>query len=140
MVWRGSEHLEIEVALSNPRHLVPIHSHDVKPAYFTYAGMIFTKLTAWYLRSQYGVDWQAKAPIKLCERAVAGAQQHEGQEVVILTKVRGSWELDHASRTCYIDFMTSSGEDIGCCVGHAKAESHALDDLKATQIRPEVRI
>jgi hypothetical protein len=32
-------------------------------------------------------DWQCKAPIKLCEKSVAGQLEHEGQEVVVLSKV-----------------------------------------------------
>jgi PDZ domain len=32
-------------------------------------------------------DWQCKAPIKLCEKAMVAQQQGEGQEVVVLAKV-----------------------------------------------------
>jgi hypothetical protein len=48
---------------------------------------VFTRLTCSYLKSQYGADWQCKAPIKLCERAFAGSCREEGQEVVLLARV-----------------------------------------------------
>lgn len=87
-VWREGEHLEVDVRLSTPNHLVPIHSHDVKPSYFIYGGLVFTRLTNSYLRSTYGADWAHKAPIKLCDKSVAGMMEHEGQELVVLSKVR----------------------------------------------------
>lgn len=49
-VWRGSELRSLQVHLSTPHQLVPNHSHDVKPSYYIYAGLVFTPLTSWYLR------------------------------------------------------------------------------------------
>lgn len=86
-VWRDGKHMELSVTLSTPKQLVPVHSHDVKPDYFIYAGLVFTPLSCWYLKSQYGADWSCKAPIKLCERAFAGSMQKDGQQVVVLSKV-----------------------------------------------------
>jgi hypothetical protein len=54
MVWREQQHLNLEVNLVVPDQLVPVHSHDVKPSYYIYAGLVFTPLTAAYLKSQYG--------------------------------------------------------------------------------------
>lgn len=48
---------------------------------------MFTPLTSFYLKSQYGADWASKAPIKLCERAFAGTMERPGQQVVVLSKV-----------------------------------------------------
>lgn len=49
-VWRGGELRSLQVHLSTPHQLVPNHSHDVKPSYYIYAGLVFTPLTSWYLR------------------------------------------------------------------------------------------
>lgn len=87
MVWRDQQHLQLEIRLVVPDQLVPVHSHDVRPSYYIYAGLVFTPLTAAYLKSQYGADWQCKAPIKLCEKSLAGQMEHEGQEIVVLSKV-----------------------------------------------------
>ena len=53
-VWRGGAALDLRVRLSTPRQLVPSHSHDAKPQYLVYAGMVFTPLTVWYLKVRYG--------------------------------------------------------------------------------------
>ena len=49
-VWRDGALQSLQVQLSTPHQLVPNHSHDVKPSYFIYAGLVFTPLTSWYLR------------------------------------------------------------------------------------------
>lgn len=49
-VWRAGSHLDLQVRLSTPKQLVPVHSHDVKPSYYIYAGLVFTPLTTWYLK------------------------------------------------------------------------------------------
>eukprot|EP00879_Flechtneria_rotunda_P006596 GHRR01006931.1.p1 GENE.GHRR01006931.1~~GHRR01006931.1.p1 ORF type:complete len:409 (+),score=114.47 GHRR01006931.1:1331-2557(+) len=89
-VWRDGQHLTLPVVLSTPHQLVPVHSHDVKPSYFIYAGLVFTPLTSWYLRSVYGADWSCKAPIKLVEKAFAASMKQTGEEVVVLSKVLAS--------------------------------------------------
>jgi hypothetical protein len=49
-IWRDGALHSLEVHLSTPHQLVPNHSHDVKPSYMIYAGLVFTPLTSWYLR------------------------------------------------------------------------------------------
>lgn len=51
---------------------------------------MFTPLTSWYLRSVYGTDWSCKAPIKLVEKAFAASMKHQGEEIVVLSKVLAS--------------------------------------------------
>jgi hypothetical protein len=51
------------------------------------AGLVFVKLSAAYLKSQYGVEWASKAPLKLCDLALAGVKAREEEEVVVLSKV-----------------------------------------------------
>lgn len=46
-----------------PKHLVLPHCHDLKPRYFIYAGLVFTRLTNFYLRHQYGADWSTKVGV-----------------------------------------------------------------------------
>lgn len=55
--------------------------------YYVFAGFVFTRLTNFYLRHQYGADWSTKAPIKLCDRYFSGSMEAQGQEVVLLSKV-----------------------------------------------------
>ncbi|KAI8476024.1 MAG: trypsin-like cysteine/serine peptidase domain-containing protein [Monoraphidium minutum] len=86
-IWRGGRAQDVQVELRVPQQLVPAHSHDVRPDYYIYAGLLFTPLSCFYLRSQYGTDWASKAPIKLCERAFAGTMERPGQQVVVLSKV-----------------------------------------------------
>lgn len=86
-VWRDEQHVELPVQLSTPHQLVPVHSHDLKPHYFIYGGLVFTPLTCWYLRSVYGADWSCKAPIKLVEKAFAASKRDSQEEVVVLSKV-----------------------------------------------------
>jgi hypothetical protein len=71
----------ISSAQPHPPHTTP----DDNPTHP--APQVFTRLTAAYLKSAYGTDWQCKAPIKLCERAFAGTCAAEGQEVVVLARV-----------------------------------------------------
>eukprot|EP00882_Tetradesmus_deserticola_P018709 GHRQ01020094.1.p1 GENE.GHRQ01020094.1~~GHRQ01020094.1.p1 ORF type:complete len:426 (+),score=236.79 GHRQ01020094.1:1316-2593(+) len=86
-VWRNGQHVELSVQLSTPHQLVPVHSHDLKPHYYIYGGLVFTPLTCWYLRSVYGTDWSCKAPIKLVEKAFAASKRDTQEEVVVLSKV-----------------------------------------------------
>ena len=90
-LWRDGMALELPVRVSTPKQLVPLHSHDLRPSYFIYAGLVFTRLSNFYLRSMYGADWGSKAPIKLCERSFAGTMEADGQQVVLLSKVGSAW-------------------------------------------------
>jgi len=55
-IWRDGSAIPggVQVQLSAPKQLVPVHSHDAKPHYFIFGGFVFTKLTNFYLRSTYG--------------------------------------------------------------------------------------
>ncbi|EFJ52282.1 trypsin family [Volvox carteri f. nagariensis] len=92
-IWRDGAALELPLLVNVPRHLVPTHCHDLKPKqvvgerYYIFAGLVFTRLTNFYLRHQYGTDWSTKAPIKLCDRYLSGSMEALGQEVVLLSKV-----------------------------------------------------
>ncbi|GLI64114.1 hypothetical protein VaNZ11_007289 [Volvox africanus] len=86
-IWRDGAALELTLRVRVPQHLVPIHSHDQKPKYYIFAGLVFTRLTNIYLRHHYGVEWATRAPIKLCDRSFCGSMEVPGQEVVLLSKV-----------------------------------------------------
>jgi hypothetical protein len=101
-IWRQRQHLTLPVTLSTPHQLVPVHSHDIKPSYFIYGGLVFTPLTSWYLRSLYGTDWSCKAPIKLVEKAFAASMKQKGEEVVVLSKVS-------RARSCCTYYSTCNG-------------------------------
>ncbi|GLC63300.1 hypothetical protein PLESTF_000021700 [Pleodorina starrii] len=86
-IWRDGAAMEVAVRVNVPHHLVPPHCHDLKPKYYIFAGLVFTRLTNFYMRHQYGADWSTKAPIKLCDRYFSGSMEAAGQEVVLLSKV-----------------------------------------------------
>lgn len=48
---------QVEVVLSTPRKLVPVHTNGRPPSYFIIAGLVFTPATVPYLRSEYGKEY-----------------------------------------------------------------------------------
>lgn len=88
-IWRDGRALVIPVQVRVPKRLVPCHSHDEKPKYYIFAGMVFTRLTEFYLSHSYGAAWASKAPLRLCE-AHRDSMSAVGQEVVVLSKVLSS--------------------------------------------------
>lgn len=119
-VWRKGQHMDIQVVLRVPQQLVPAHSHDCRPQYYIYAGLMFTPLTCFYLKSQYGSEWASKAPIKLCERAFAGVMEHPGQQVVVLSKVFAADINTGYQDLCNVQLLRVDGEEV-INLGHAAA-------------------
>lgn len=78
---------EVEVALSIPKKLVPVHTKGAPPSYFIVAGLVFTPCTVPYLRSEYGKEYDFDAPVKLLERMLHGQAATADQEVVVLGQV-----------------------------------------------------
>ncbi|KAL6756125.1 hypothetical protein V8C86DRAFT_116654 [Haematococcus lacustris] len=115
--------------------LVPVHSHDEKPHYFIFGGLVFTRLTNFYLRSTYGVDWTHKAPIKLCDRSFAGFLEHEGQECVILSKVL-AWDCNAGYQDLgNVEVMTVAGVRV-----HSLEHlAHLLDNAPGPYVRLDLQ-
>eukprot|EP00897_Mesotaenium_endlicherianum_P005554 jgi/Mesen1/5026/ME000025S04425 len=81
--------IEVEASMSTLKPLIPVHLYDLEgpPSYFIYAGLVFLPCSQAYLRSQYGKDWEMKAPLRLCEKAAAGILEDPAQEAVLLSQV-----------------------------------------------------
>jgi len=85
---KGKIH-DIEVKVMKPGMLaaIPANQYDVIPSYFIFAGMVFQVLTQPYLSSEWGKEWQQKAPVRFVEKALYGAKDKPDQEVVILSQI-----------------------------------------------------
>jgi S1-C subfamily serine protease len=68
----------------------------VTPSFAIVGGLVFVTLSEAFLRSEYGDEWESKAPILLMERVVTALKQHEEDEVVVLSQV-----LAHAVNVGY---------------------------------------
>lgn len=80
---RGRENrirLPLTRAWGNNR-LVPMTRYDVSPTYYVYGGLVFCPLTLNYLQAN---DWR---PSNLLNYFVNQILNHEGEEVVIITKI-----------------------------------------------------
>lgn len=86
------------------------------PSYFIVGGLVFVTLSEAFLRSEYGDDWESKAPIMLMERLVNGLKAHARDEVVVLSQV-----LAHTVNIGYEGI-------VNCVVGRLNGE--AITDLR----------
>lgn len=87
---------------------------------------MFTPLSCFYLKSQYGSDWPAKAPIKLCERAYAGVATRKGEQVVVLSKVLASDVNAGYQDLCNVQLLRVDGVPV-VNLGHAAALVEAAE-------------
>lgn len=71
-ILRKGAILDIEVKVMKPGMLaaIPANQYDVIPSYFIFAGMVFQVLTQPYLSSEWGKEWQQKAPVRFVEKAL----------------------------------------------------------------------
>mmetsp|Transcript_8529 Transcript_8529/g.21862 ORF Transcript_8529/g.21862 Transcript_8529/m.21862 type:complete len:513 (+) Transcript_8529:51-1589(+) len=94
----------ISIELNGSKLLVPVHSsrsksgcHDLRvPQYLVVGGLVFVPACEPYLRSEFGDDFDAKAPITLLERWQYGTRQAGDEQVVVLSQV-----LAHTSNVGY---------------------------------------
>jgi len=88
-ILRNREILDVMVKVMKPGMLaaIPANQYDVIPSYFIFAGMVFQVLTQPYLSSEWGKEWQQKAPVRFVEKALYAAKDKIDQEVVILSQI-----------------------------------------------------
>lgn len=92
---RDGKPLSVSVTLGVGQLLVPVDSNLRKPgatdlrvpSYAIYGGLVFVPLCEPYLRSEYGDDFEAKAPISLLDRWQHGTCEAPGDQVVVLSQV-----------------------------------------------------
>jgi protease Do-like 9 len=87
-IWREKRPLDVPVALSGGTPaLVKFPLCDERPRFFIHAGLVFLPLSLPFMRSAWGKSWDAKAPIRLCEKAFNGVKSYNDEEVVVLAHV-----------------------------------------------------
>jgi len=64
-ILRDGQMHSLDIPLSRPKRLVPSHMNDVSPKYFVVGSFVFTTLSAPYLRSCYGKDYELDSPVRL---------------------------------------------------------------------------
>jgi len=88
-VWRDGSIHEVDLPLSTPTLLVPIHASGTLPSYLIYAGFVFVPLSRPYLRSEYGKSWLRHAR-RFIQLALRGYKEYVDHQVVILSQVLAS--------------------------------------------------
>ena len=86
-LWRDGAALEVDVPLSRPSPLVPLHLGGADPAYLVVAGLVFTPASEPYLQSEYGADYVSDSPVKLLDALFHGVKAHPDEQVVVLAQV-----------------------------------------------------
>ncbi|CAF4041213.1 unnamed protein product, partial [Adineta steineri] len=79
--------ITLATSLDNFPALVPFHSHDKRPEYLIYAGIVFTVLTRFYLREFSRYHWGEKAPKHLVSLACNGKLQNLTQQIVVISQI-----------------------------------------------------
>lgn len=70
--------------------LVPIHLFSKPrpgPSYFIVAGLVFTTLSEPFLESEFGAEWEHKAPVEMVKWATQDHADSPDQQLVIMTQV-----------------------------------------------------
>lgn len=67
--------------------LVPVHESRRTPEYLVLGGLVFVALSEKYLSSEYGSQWDAKAPVRLLVRLMHTHKKESGEQVVLLSQV-----------------------------------------------------
>lgn len=67
--------------------LVPVHETRRTPEYLVLGGLVFVALSEKYLSSEYGSQWDAKAPVRLLVRLMHTHKKEASEQVVLLSQV-----------------------------------------------------
>lgn len=90
-VLRGGKQLELKIDNFSPEAaLVPIHLFNKPrpgPSYFIVAGLVFTSLSESFLESEFGAEWEHKAPVEMVKWATQEHAEASDQQLVVLTQV-----------------------------------------------------
>ncbi|KAK9813853.1 hypothetical protein WJX73_001994 [Symbiochloris irregularis] len=86
-VLRGGQPHTLQVTLTRPSPLVPLHLDGQDPSYFVIAGLVFTHCSEPYLSSEYGSNYISDSPVKLLDRLLHGDRSHADEQVVVLSQV-----------------------------------------------------
>ncbi|CBZ56391.1 hypothetical protein NCLIV_068150 [Neospora caninum Liverpool] len=67
--------------------LVPANSDLRRPQYLIVGGLVFVPLSEPFLKSEYGEDFESRAPVRLLDKWQHGFQSFPGEQFVILSHV-----------------------------------------------------
>jgi S1-C subfamily serine protease len=85
-ILRAGRRSVVTMTMAPMSWLVPRYEYDVHPAWFLYGGVVFTRLTAEFLRV-WGDKWWEKAPDNLLYYYYTGDRTEERQELIVLAQV-----------------------------------------------------
>jgi len=85
-VLRAGRRFKTTMTMAPMAWLVPRYEYDVQPSWYTFGGVVFTRLTAEFLRV-WGEKWWEKAPDNLVHAYHRGERTEERQELVVLAQV-----------------------------------------------------
>jgi len=154
--------LTLERSMKEDR-LIQYDLHDVRPTYYIYGGLIFTKLTSNYLKS-WGRNWYNSAPKEFVSILGANFPEANGEEVVFIIKVlasdtnigyhdKSNWvvtevdgkeiktlaelvkAVENGSNEGFVEFKNPSGEAI--VLDRKKAQTGNQQILKTYQIKAD---
>ncbi|CAK0825381.1 unnamed protein product [Prorocentrum cordatum] len=90
-VLRDGQKLDVHIDSFQPQAaLVPIHLFMRKhpgPSYFIVGGLVFTSLSLPFLESEYGQDWDRKAPVEMVQWSSVDHAKTADEQIVMLTQV-----------------------------------------------------
>ncbi|CDJ40717.1 trypsin, putative [Eimeria tenella] len=86
-ILRRGKQLEVSYEVGKVNLLVPATNDLPRPEYLIVGGLVFVPLSEPFLKSEYGDDFESRAPVRLLDRWQHGMQQFPGQQCVILTHV-----------------------------------------------------
>ncbi|KAL3642463.1 Protease Do-like 9 [Castilleja foliolosa] len=86
-VLRNFKILKFNVKLGTHRRLVPAHNRGQPPSYYIIAGFLFTTISVPYLRSEYGIEYDYEAPVKLLDKVLHDMPQSADEQIVVISQV-----------------------------------------------------
>ncbi len=106
--------------------LIPFHICGKPPSYFIVAGLVFTRVTVPYLRSEYGKEYDFDAPVKLLDKMMHAMAEQPGQQVTVLSQVLASDVNIGYEEIINTQVGTQmAGAGWGCAVAHASGYAAA---------------
>merc|ERR1711988_1412194 len=123
-VLRDGEKMDVPIESFHPEvPLVPIHLFEKKhpgPSYFIVGGLVLTSLSLPFLESEYGQEWDRKAPVEMVQWTTIDHAETEGEQIVMLTQV-----LSHPLTVGYETLENLRVDSV--CGPKVKNLAHALE-------------
>ncbi|CAH9090725.1 unnamed protein product, partial [Cuscuta europaea] len=86
-VLRNSNTLVFNIELDTHKKLIPAHINGRPPSYYIVGGFVFCAVSAPYLHSEYGKDYEFDAPIKLLDKLANAMADSVDEQVVVVSQV-----------------------------------------------------